>query len=202
MNLIFDFDGTICDSFDAAANIFKNKFPEYFTEEITPEMARNIGIKGLIKKTNFPKRLIPELMFKGSSEMAKKIPKLKVFPHMKKVIQKLSEKHALGIVTSNSEENVKLFLDNNNLNDCFDFIYSSPSLFGKNKTLLKVIKNYQIDQKDTIYIGDETRDIEAAKKIGIKSAAVTWGYEAESLLEKANPDIIVNSPDKLTKIIS
>lgn len=101
--------------------------------------------------------------------MSKSIPKLKTFPTIKLVIKKLSKDHKIGIITSNSEANVKKFLEKNSLNIYFDFIDSSISVFGKHKKLLKAIKKYQLDPKSTIYIGAETRDIEAAKKAG-------WSY--------------------------
>jgi phosphoglycolate phosphatase-like HAD superfamily hydrolase len=48
---------------------------------------------------------------------------------------------------------------------------------------------------------DEVRDIEAAKKSGIKSIAVAWGYNTKDALIKENPDFLVNSPDELINII-
>ena len=48
---------------------------------------------------------------------------------------------------------------------------------------------------------DEVRDIEAARKSGIKSVAVTWGYNSKDALLKENPDFLINSPDELRNII-
>jgi phosphoglycolate phosphatase-like HAD superfamily hydrolase len=50
-----------------------------------------------------------------------------------------------------------------------------------------------------MYIGDETRDIEAAKKIGIGVVAVTWGYQAGDILKAASPDALVEHPGDLVK---
>ena len=52
------------------------------------------------------------------------------------------------------------------------------------------------------YVCDEVRDIEAARKSGIKSIAVTWGYNTKGALIKENPDFLVNSPDELRNIIT
>ncbi|MBN1168751.1 HAD-IA family hydrolase [Candidatus Woesebacteria bacterium] len=197
MNLIFDFDGTICDSFNVAIEIFRKNFPEYFSDDITPEYARSIGVKKLIKKTNFPKHLLPKLMLQGSKEMVKIIPRLKTFPKINEVIKKLSKGNVLGIITNNSEENVRTFLKNNDLNMCFDFVYSTSSLFGKDSTIKKVIKEIKLKKKDTIYIGDQTSDVEAAKRVSVRSAAVTWGYEAESVLKKSIPTYIIKKPQEL-----
>ena len=50
-------------------------------------------------------------------------------------------------------------------------------------------------------IGDEARDIKASKKSGIKSIAVTWGFQDEATLRRLNPDFIVKTPEDILKII-
>lgn len=52
-----------------------------------------------------------------------------------------------------------------------------------------------------IYIGDETRDIEAAKKYNIASIAVSWGFNESSLLEKSRPDLLTNNPAQILPYI-
>ena len=198
MNIIFDFDGTICDSFDVAVELVKTNLPEkYYDPKITPEMARDIGLKGLIIKTKFPKRLLPKLIIVGRKEMAMRLPSLKAHPKMPQIIEKLSINNTLGIITSNSKDNVHQFLINTNLVKYFDFVNSELSIFGKHRKLLKVLKKYKLNPEDTYYVGDETRDIEAAKKSGIISVAVTWGYESENVVKKAKPDILITKVEQL-----
>ena len=61
--------------------------------------------------------------------------------------------------------------------------------------------SYKIDKSKAYYIGDETRDIEAAKKNHIKSIAVTWGYNSETALEKYDPSYIAKTPKDLLTIL-
>lgn len=121
---------------------------------------------------------------------------------MKHVIKVLSKEHFLGIITSNSEENVKIFLKNNNLTKHFNLIHSNLSLFGKDKSIKKVMKSRKMKRGNIIYIGDESRDVNAGKKAGIKTVAVTWGYEAESVLKKAKPTYIVTKPQELLSLFN
>ena len=103
----------------------------------------------------------------------------------------------LGILSSNSKINVCKFLENNNLDNIFDFIYSSRHLFGKDKTLLRLLKKRNIPKKNAVYVGDETRDIEAAKKAGISIVSVSWGFNSRKTLEALQPDQIAGSPGEL-----
>ena len=50
-------------------------------------------------------------------------------------------------------------------------------------------------------MGDETRDVEAAKKANIKVVAVTWGFNSPEALAKENPDFLINHPSELLEVI-
>ena len=200
MNLIFDFDGTICDSLGFVEKILKAHFPEFNDPPITISEFRNTGTKELIKRRKIPKYKIPQIMINSRKELSKYMHKLQTFPDIDDVIRKLSKKHKLGILTTNSKKNVNTFLKKNKLDKYFDFVHSELALYGKHKKLKKVMKKHSLNSDETFYIGDETRDVEAVKETGIKSVAVTWGYEAEKLLQKANPDIIISNPKDLLSL--
>ena len=51
------------------------------------------------------------------------------------------------------------------------------------------------------FVGDEVRDIEAGKKVGINTIAVSWGYNTKSALDKEHPDYLIDFPLELEKII-
>ena len=56
--------------------------------------------------------------------------------------------------------------------------------------------------KDAIYIGDETRDVEACKKTGIPVIAVTWGMNNKTVLAALQPEGLADSPDALPELVS
>lgn len=203
MNLIFDFDGTICDSYETVlgiANDFlvKHNKPPIRTDEI--EEYRNKGLKKIISERKISKLKIAKLIIDGRKKMSKYIPRLRSFDGLPEVLEKLSKKHKLAILTSNSKDNVEVFLKKHNLDKSFDFIHSESDLFGKHKKLKKAISKYSFNSNETYYIGDETRDVEAAKKAGVKSVAVVWGYESKEVLKNANPDLLVSNPKELLRI--
>jgi phosphoglycolate phosphatase len=205
MNLIFDFDGTICDSLDVTVvivNSFISKQPKLRHSYFTKNIIRRIGTKGAIEKIKFSKIDVLRFVHHYRKEISKNVPSLEPFKEIPEVIGKLSKNNKLGIVTTNARKNIELFLNNHNLNNLIDFIYTDPDLFGKENKLKKAIYAYKLDPKDTYYIGDEVRDVEAAKKAEINSIAVTWGYESKELLKKANPDLLVERPQQLSKVFN
>lgn len=202
--IIFDFDGTIADTFSVFYTILRKLGPEIGVGEITPEDIleyRQRGVKELIKRFKIKVWKIPFLIEKGQKMFGECIEDTSPFEGISEVLRQIFEaKIKLGVITTNSKDNVRLFLKKHDL-EIFDFVVSTPSLLGKKGAIKRAIKKYKLDKKETIYIGDEIRDIESAESAGVKSGAVTWGYNAGELLEKETPDFTFEIPTELLKLI-
>jgi phosphoglycolate phosphatase-like HAD superfamily hydrolase len=200
--IIFDFDGTIVDSLAQVVAVFNDMSEELHFKKIEPENLselRNLSSMEIFEKFKVSKWRLPFLLFKGRRKFKERIFEARLQPNMKEVIEELSQSYKIGILTSNSSKNVKLYLAKNGL-DCFEFI-SESSLFGKSRAIKKIIKDFGCKSSDIIYIGDETRDIDAAKISGVISVAVSWGFNSVEILEKHEPDYLINSPVELLKIV-
>lgn len=204
--LIFDFDGTLADSRKTLLEIANNLALEFGFDRITEdEMLRlsHLSSKDIFYQSPIPPYKIPFLLRRIKKELNQKIAILEPFDGIKEALDSLKkEGYRLGIVTSNLRENVIDFLNNNHLENYFDFVYSASTLFGKHKILKQIIKKHHLCIEKIIYVGDETRDIEAAKKSKIKVIAVTWGFNSASVLAKYQPDFIINFPQELTEFIN
>src|SRR5579883_1102110 len=204
--IIFDFDGTIADTVDALVCI-ANRLAEVFGYvPIAPEdlaMLKNLSSREIIKYSGIPLFKIPFLVKKVKSELKSKIPELKPIPGVKDVLIVLkSQGNRLGIITSNSQDNVTEFLKANNLEDLFDFIYSGVTIFGKTTIINNVLKQQQLNPQKVIYVGDETRDIEASKKANIKVIAVAWGFNSAEVLASQNPNFLIYQPSELLEVVN
>ncbi len=202
--IVFDFDGTIADTLSVVIKI-ANKFADHYgyhriplsdlpklREKKPSEVLRHLGIS-IFK--------LPIVVRKIRFEMNKEISHLKTAVDLRETLVKLKDNGCiLGILTTNSRENVIEFLKNNNL-ELFDFTYSGRAVFGKSRLLKKMIKAKTIPHDDPIYVGDEIRDVEAAKKAGIKVIGVTWGYNTKNALIKAHPNHVVEEPKQLLETI-
>ena len=106
----------------------------------------------------------------------------------------------IGILTTNTEENVIKFLESNKLN-IFDFLYSGKSVFGKGKVLKKLITKNNLKKERVFYVGDEVRDMNAGKKSKVITVAVSWGFNSKEALKKEKPDYLIDSPSELEPIV-
>lgn len=204
--VIFDFDGTIADTVDALVSIANRLAKEFGYVQITPEelaLLRNLTSREIINYSGISVFKIPFLVKKIKGELKSKIPELKPIPGMKEALINLKNAgHCLGIITSNSKDNVTEFLRINELDNLFEFIYSGITIFGKTTIINNLLKQKQLKPEEVIYVGDETRDIEASKKANIKVVAVSWGFNSPEVLAKQNPNYLIHHPSELLDVVN
>lgn len=202
--LLFDFDGTIADTFDDGFHIL-NQLAEEFgfrplrTEDL--EKARDMRTRELMKFLGIPMTKMSRIARRGSEELHARMPGVKPLAGVPELLRELrGSGFRLGIVTSNTEANVRLFLRRFDL-DFFSFIRSSSKLLGKAHEIRGVIKAEKVPASEILFIGDETRDIEASQKAGIRIAAVTWGYNSRRSLERMKPDYLFDRAEDLAALL-
>lgn len=204
-NLIFDFDGTLVDSFNTVVqkfNLLSQEFKFNKIDETEIQELKNLSSKELIRHLKIPLIRLPKVMKKAREAMRKEMANLPAFINLGEVLEKLYQADCvLGIVTSNSFENVMVWLKTNKIDHLFDFIHSESSYFGKKQSLKRLIKTRRMNVLQTFYIGDETRDVEAARECNINSIAVAWGFNSLQTLSYSQPDFIANKPEDLLTII-
>lgn len=202
--IIFDFDGTIADTFDSILKIINRLSDEFGYKKVKEDdvdKLRDKKSQEILKNSGISMIELPFFIKRVKSELNKEIESLKPTKGIKDALLKLKKDgYKLVILTSNSKENVSKFLKKNNL-DLFDFIYSGSSIFGKSKVINSLLKKLSLRPEEVIYVGDETRDIEAAKKTNIKIIAVSWGFNSKQILKKQKPDFLISKPKELIKII-
>ena len=103
-------------------------------------------------------------------------------------------------ISTNSVENVNNFLLQHQSQHNIEKIYSDKSFFSKDKKLKKILIQHKLNPDYTIYVGDETRDIIAAKLNNLKSIAVTWGFQSTKALTKEKPTIILDKTSDLLSV--
>lgn len=202
--LLFDFDGTIADSFESFLDIADRLSVKYNIQSISRkdiEKLRLEDARSLIKKLNVPFYKIPFLASDMKKMQQEHILQIKPFKDLPKVLQEIkSMGYTLGILTSNGRENVELFVKKNNIN-VFDYIYSNANIFGKDKAIRKFLKEKGLTTNQVMYVGDEIRDILACQNVGVKIISVTWGFNSKEGLIKYHPDFLVDHPNELVKLL-
>lgn len=202
---MFDFDGTLADTLDALVTITNRLALEFGYKPTAPEELahiRNLSSREIVMQSGISIFKIPFLLKKIKSNLHNEIQYLNSIPGIKEALIQLKyEGNILGILTSNSEENVRIFLKNQGMEELFSFVYSETTLFSKHKIIRKFMKQNYLSSEEIVYVGDETRDIESSKKIPIKVIAVSWGFNSREVLAKHKPDFLIHKPSELIEVM-
>lgn len=201
--LIFDFDGTIADSFEVVLDIFYELTGKEHLSADQIAAFRKLPLKKIGKEVGISFGQLPALLVKGRTMMAQRMPEVKVIPGMKEALMELHEAGwHLMVISSNSHQNVEAYLRAQKMEQYFNRVYGGVGLFGKTLALRKVIKQNKVDRQACFYVGDEVRDMQAAHKAHIRAVAVAWGYNDVSILQAEKPYAIAKQPSQLVEIFA
>ncbi|NRF93891.1 HAD hydrolase-like protein [Paenibacillus frigoriresistens] len=204
-HILFDFDGTLVDSRALLVKLYNEMAVQYQFRRIRDQdlaLLRSLSISERMDHLGVPVLQIPKLVTAGRQLYQENIRTLHIVPGMKEVIARVSSQGMKSsILSSNSEVNIRQILRNNKLDGAFKEIISAKHIFGKHHSIRKVMKQWGTAPSRMIYVGDELRDIEACRKLGVPIVAVTWGYDSQQLLLSGKPDYLVNSPGELLKTL-
>jgi phosphoglycolate phosphatase len=202
---IFDFDGTLADTFPFFLSVIDHLADKYNIDRIDPteiDKLRGLHAREMIKYFQVPFWKLPLIGRHVKSLMSRNIDQITLFDGIDAVIKDLDELGIiLVVVSSNSYENIVKVLGMETA-ALFSHYECGSSIFGKSGRFKKVLKKFKIDPSEVIAIGDEIRDIEASLKMNISSGAVSWGYTNIDALIQHEPTYIFNSVAEIRGLLA
>ena len=188
---IFDFDGTLADSFPFFIRVFNQLAEQHGFKKVDLDLVptyRQYGAKQLMEQVGMPAWKLPFVVKSFTSLMRQNAANISLFEHIDELLLYLANRDVtLAIVSSNSHENVSRILGPANTKLISQF-ECGVSIFGKPARLQKVLKKAGIPCHEVIYVGDQVADLEAARKEQVAFGAVSWGYGTIESLREHLPD--------------
>jgi phosphoglycolate phosphatase len=105
------------------------------------------------------------------------------------------------VVTSNSHENVRRLLGDRATARLFQ-VSAGTALFGKARRFRRLVRESGVPKEEVICVGDELRDLDAARAEGLCAAAVAWGYASRAAIEAHRPDALFESVEQLSQFLT
>lgn len=202
---MFDFDGTIADTFETGYEILLQLAVEFNFRQIGREELEKLrGMRTLqvMRYLRISPSLLSKVARRGTEELSLRMDAIQPLPGAPEVLHDLKARgFKMGIVTSNTDVNVHKFLRNHDL-EIFDFIRSSSKLMGKAREIRACLRQLRLPPEDVLVVGDENRDIEAAQQVGVPMAALSWGYNSRASLEELKPSLIFDRMDQLGQYLT
>lgn len=200
--VVFDFDGTIADSFLA---VLRELYMAVRHRPLPPEdveRLRHHSLLQALRQLQIPwwRALVAARGVR--SRMASDMGTISPIQGIADVIRKLAETHELFILSSNDALNVRSFLELHGLAACFVDVRGDADPLRKAPGLRSLVREHQLNVKTAWYVGDQPWDVRAAHNVGMKAAAVTWGYSTEASLKQQHPEVVVMRASELLTLFS
>lgn len=201
--VIFDFDGTLADTYGWFLSILDDAIARFRLYKPAPdevEAMRVLSARQVMTKMKVRPWKLPAIVRHTRREKLKAAATTQLFDGIPELMRDL---RAAGIkvvvVSSDTTESVRQVLDREGIE--VDMLNCGASLFGKTNKFKKVLKIMGVEAKDAVSVGDEIRDIDAAKPIGLRSGAVSWGYTLPDALEAHNPTYLFKDVPDMRRIL-
>jgi phosphoglycolate phosphatase len=200
---IFDFDGTLADSFPFFVRVINQLAEQHGFKKIDLDLVptyRQHSARQLMELVGMPAWKLPFVVKSFTSLMRQNAANISLFEQIDDLLLHLANRDVtLAIVSSNSHENVSRILGPANTKLISQF-ECGVSIFGKPARLQKVLKKTGISCHEVIYIGDQVADLEAARKEQVAFGAVSWGYGTIESLREHLPDEEFDSVHAIRRI--
>lgn len=194
--IVFDFDGTLADTEKKAFTIYNQLAEKYQYSPVTMEELqhiKNLHVKEILEIVDIPFHRLPRVLKEGQKMMREQSSEIRAFnADIQDFFIRLNkEVKYSGILTSNIKKTVNHFLKRYEIEDQIKFVRCS-ALMSKAEKIKKVLRRFRLAPEEMLYIGDETRDIEACQKVGVDVAAVRWGYNTPEALRQCQPTYMID----------
>jgi phosphoglycolate phosphatase len=203
--VIFDFDGTLSDSGDWFLSVIDQLARRFRFRTVAPdqvEMLRHKSSREVIDFLGISRWKMPLIARHLRKLVGRNAHEIELFPGTPDLLERLSDTGVkIALVTSNSEANARKILGEEHAAR-IDFYACGSSLFGKAPKFRRVLKRMGIPAAAALAIGDETRDVDAAREVGMRAGSVLWGYAAEGVLAALQPDALFREPQDILDYVA
>jgi HAD superfamily hydrolase (TIGR01509 family) len=200
-NIIFDWSGVIKDAVLSHLCVVNKIFEIFGVEKITLDEMKENWVQPYML---FYKKYIPDITFKEEQAIYEKVVlecgESNAYPGIIALIKKFKMAGIKMVVLSSDLPDTLLpELERFGLKGLFEEVITN--IHNKTDSVPEIIKKYNFNHDETVFIGDSNHEVEAGKKANIKTIAVTWGFSTEKNLIATNPDFLVHNLDELDSAI-
>jgi phosphoglycolate phosphatase len=200
--IIFDFDGTLVRSHGQVYDVMKRLTAKSCPNMPSPEVMRELSTREMMATLGVKTWQIPWFTHRARRLLRERVDEIEFEPGLIEILRAAKRARlSLGLVSSNSRHNVIKILRRHDVADLFDQMHFGSALLGKRKALIKVAARLNRPPAELLCVGDETRDIDAAREAGLRSLAVGWGFHSLGKQRTHGPDLTAATPAELRTVL-
>jgi pyrophosphatase PpaX len=202
--VLFDWDGTLIDSYQADSQAYLAMFQDMGLAWGLTELEQNYSPDwyAVYRAAGIPKERWEEADLAWRTHYGKHPSKL--MNGTRRILQELAAQHRLGLVTSGDRERVSRQLREFQLVEVFETYVCGGDIAEKKprpEPLLLALQQMKIDAGNCVYVGDTPEDLLMARAAGVRAIAVLGPFPTEKRLRAAEPEYLLESLDELPGLL-
>jgi HAD superfamily hydrolase (TIGR01509 family) len=202
--VLFDWDGTLIDSYSADSSAYLAMFREMGIPWGLEELAQHYSPNWyrVYRAAKLPRARWDDADRAWRAQYAKHSPRL--ISGARQVLERLGRAHYLGLVTSGDRDRVTRQLREFRLTRMFGARVCSGDTAEKKPhpaPLRLALRQLSLAPAACVYIGDSPEDVEMANRAGVRAIAVLGPFPTEKRLRAAHPDFLLASIRELPETL-
>jgi HAD superfamily hydrolase (TIGR01509 family) len=202
--VLFDWDGTLIDSYAADSSAYLAMFREMGIPWGLKELARHYSPNWyrVYRAAKLPRARWDDADRAWRAQYAMHSPRL--IAGARQVLVRLGRAHHLGLVTSGDRDRVTQQLRAFRLTRLFGARVCSgdtPEKKPHPAPLRLALRQLRLEPSACVYVGDSPEDLEMAKSAGVRAIAVLGPFPTEKRLRAARPEFLLESIRELPEVL-
>jgi HAD superfamily hydrolase (TIGR01549 family) len=202
--VLFDWDGTLINSYSADSSAYLAMFREMGIPWGLEELARHYSPNWyrVYRAAKLPRARWDDADRAWRAQYAKHSPRL--IPGARQVLARLGRMHRLGLVTSGDRDRVTQQLRAFRLTQLFGARVCSGDTLEKKPhpaPLRLALRQLHLEPSACVYVGDSPEDLEMANSAGVRAIAVLGPFPTEKRLRAARPEFLLESIRELPEVL-
>jgi phosphoglycolate phosphatase len=202
--VLFDWDGTLIDSYHADASAYLAMFKEMGIAWGIKELERHYSPNWyqVYRAAKLPRKLWNDADRAWRAHYAKHRPRL--ISGARRVLDAVGRRHSLGLVTSGDRDRVVRQLREFRLTRLFSARVCSGDTLKKKPhpaPLRLALRQMELEAACCVYVGDAPQDVEMARRAGMRAIGVLGPFPTEKRLRAARPDFMIGSLEELPEVL-
>jgi HAD superfamily hydrolase (TIGR01509 family) len=203
--VLFDWDGTLIDSYRADASAYLAMFKQMGIAWGIEELERHYSPNWyqVYRAAKLPRRLWKQADRVWRAHYAEHRPRL--IAGARVVLETIRTKHLLGLVTSGDRDRVARQLRDFRLTGLFSARVCSGDTRRKKphpEPLRLALRQMELEAACCVYVGDAPQDVEMARRAGVRAIGVLGPFPTEKRLRAARPEFLIGSLEELPDLLN
>lgn len=202
----FDYDGVLVDSLSRTTRLFTQAQTRLgigrppTVEDL--QNAKNLNLRDLALAMGVPLQRVPELAVKISEIQREDGSRPAMFPKIPEVVRQIAEHSIIVVITLNLRDEVLDVFSAHGLGDCVSLVLDGNDPRPKSERICWALDHFRVNRTNAYMVGDACSDIREGKAAGVRTVAVTWGYQPREFLVAEDPDFVADHPEQLVAILN